>query len=229
MDYSNQHFACNRHLEQYLYMVFDNLDAAQACYNAYAKRKSFDIQVNHTRKTKKDKLLVGIEYVCSKEGFCRKRNQDKERIGPKHAETRVGCKASMSLKKIEDTWIVCKFMEDYNHELLTPKSTSLLHGHRVITSAQKNLIDTLNESSIPPKKIMFVLSKESDGDYNVGYILVNIQNYLGNKRRKLLQDEDAQECTNILLRVNVKIYVLFMRLKFMKMDAWLIAFEQMLG
>ena len=210
-------------------MVFDNLDAAQACYNAYAKRKSFDIQVNHTRKTKKDKLLVGIEYVCSKEGFCRKRNQDKERIGPKHAETRVGCKASMSLKKIEDTWIVCKFMEDYNHELLTSKSTSLLHGHRVITSAQKNVIDTLNESSIPPKKIMFVLSKESDGDYNVGYILVNIQNYLGNKRRKLLQDEDAQECTNILLRVNVKIYVLFMRLKFMKMDAWLIAFEQMLG
>ena len=66
MDYSNQHFACNRHLEQYLDMVFDNLDAAQACYNAYAKRKSFDIQVNHTRKTKKDKLLVGIEYVCSK-------------------------------------------------------------------------------------------------------------------------------------------------------------------
>ena len=124
--------------------------------------------------------------------FCRKRNQDKERIGPKHAETRVGCKASMVLKKIEDTWIVCKFMEDYNHELLTPKGTSLFFGHRVITSAQKNLIDTLNESSIPPSKIMFVLSKESGSDYNVGYILVNIQNYLDNKRRKLLQDEDAQ-------------------------------------
>ena len=53
-------------MEPCLDMVFDNLDVVQACYNAYARRKGFDIQVNHTRKTKKDKLLVGIEYVCSK-------------------------------------------------------------------------------------------------------------------------------------------------------------------
>ena len=39
---------------------------------------------------------------------------------------------------------------------------------------------------------MFVLSKESDGDYNVGCIPVDIQNYLGNKRRKLVQDGNAQ-------------------------------------
>ena len=68
----------------------------------------------------------------------------------------------------------------------------MLRGHRVITNAQRNLIDTLNETGIPPSKIMSVLSKESGGDYNVGCILVDIQNYLGNKRRKLLQDGDAQ-------------------------------------
>ena len=51
----------------------------------------------------------------------------------------------IGLKKVDDTWILCKFVEVYNHELLTPKSTSLLCGHKVITSAQKNLIDTLNE------------------------------------------------------------------------------------
>ena len=42
-------------------------------------------------------------------------------------------------------------MEDHNYELLTPKSTSMLRGHRVITNAQRNLIDTLNETGIPPK------------------------------------------------------------------------------
>ena len=82
-------------------------------------------------------------------------------------------------------------MEGHNHEILTPKSTSLFHGHKVITSAQKNLIDTLNESGIAPTKIMSMLSKESGGDYNVGCILLDIQNYLGSKRRKLLQDGDA--------------------------------------
>ena len=37
---SNQPFACNRHLEPCLNMVFDRLEDAKACYNAYA--------VNHT-------------------------------------------------------------------------------------------------------------------------------------------------------------------------------------
>ena len=126
-----------------------------------------------------------------KEGFRRQCNEDNERTGPERAETRVGCKAMISLKKVDDTWIVCKFVEGHNHKLLTRKSTSLLRGHRVITSAQKNLIDTLSESGIAPSKIMFMLSKESSGDYNVGCIPVDIQNYLGSKRRKLLQVGDA--------------------------------------
>ena len=130
--------------------------------------------------------MVGIEYVCSKEGFHRRRDEDTKRIGPGRVETRVGCNAMIGLKKIEDTWIVCKFVEDHNHELLTPKSTSMLRGHKVITNVQRNLIDTLNETGIPPSKIMSMLSKESDGDYNVGCIPIDIQNYLGNKRRKLL-------------------------------------------
>ena len=79
--------------------------------------------------------MVGIEYICSKEGFRRKCDEDTERIGPERAETRVGCKAIIGLKKIEDTWVVCKFVEDYNYELLTPTSTSMLCGHRVITNA----------------------------------------------------------------------------------------------
>jgi hypothetical protein len=35
----------------------------------------------------------------------------------------------------------------------------------------KNLIDTLNESGVVPRKIMLVMSKESGGDYNVGVLL----------------------------------------------------------
>ena len=109
----------------------------------------------------------------------------------------------IGLKKVDDTEIVCKFVEGHNHELLTSKSTSLRCGHRVITSVQKNLIDTFNESGIAPSNIMSVSSKESGGDYNVGCIPVDIQNYLGSKRS--FKMEMPKECTNILLRVNVKI------------------------
>ena len=43
LDDSNQPFACNRHLEPHLDMVFENLEAAHAYYNAYARRKGFSI------------------------------------------------------------------------------------------------------------------------------------------------------------------------------------------
>jgi hypothetical protein len=62
-----------------------------------------------------------------------------------------------------------KFAVKHNDELLSHKSTCFLCGHRVVTPTQRSLIDTLNEFSVPPKKIMSMLSKESDGDYNIGY------------------------------------------------------------
>ena len=65
-------------------------DLVHAYYNAYARQKGFSIRVNHTRKNK-DKIRVGIEYVCLKEGLRRQCNEDNERTGPKRVETRVGC------------------------------------------------------------------------------------------------------------------------------------------
>jgi len=75
----------------------------------------------------------------------------------------------------------------------------LLRGHRVVTRAQKNLIDTLNESDVPLRKIMTVLSKESGGDHNVGCIAKDIQNYVGNKRRFRFKEGDAQKMYNYFL------------------------------
>uniref|UniRef100_A0A2N9H7A8 Protein FAR1-RELATED SEQUENCE n=1 Tax=Fagus sylvatica TaxID=28930 RepID=A0A2N9H7A8_FAGSY len=152
---------CDGPLEPCLGMEFEDVEDARACYNAYARRKGFSIRINHTRLSKEDKSLVGVEYVCSREGFRHKSYKKKERVGPEPPETRIGCKAMMCLKKVEETWIVSKFEVNHNHELLSPESTSLLRGHRVISRAQKNLIDTLNESGVPPRKIMSVLSKES--------------------------------------------------------------------
>ena len=43
LDDSNQPFACNKHSEPRLDMVFENLEAAYAYYNAYARRKGFII------------------------------------------------------------------------------------------------------------------------------------------------------------------------------------------
>ncbi|OMO81532.1 hypothetical protein CCACVL1_12374 [Corchorus capsularis] len=122
------------------------------------------------------------------------------RVNPERAETRIGCKARMYLKRANDKWVVSSFVTDHNHELLTPKSTSFLRGHRVITHAQKNLIDTLNEAGVPPRKIMSVLTKESGGDWNAGCVPIDVQNYLGSKRRKLLAQGDAQKLLHYFIQ-----------------------------
>jgi hypothetical protein len=191
-------FSFNGPTEPCLDMKFDEVEDAHACYNAYARRMGFSIRKNHSRLSK-DKSLIGIEYVCSREGFRQKSCEEKICTNSERPETRIGCKAIMGLKKVELRWIVCKLISEHNHELLSPRSTTLLRGHRVVTRAQKNLIDTLNESGVPPRKIMTVLSKESGGDHNVGCIAKDIQNYVGNKRRFRFKEGDAQKMYNYFL------------------------------
>jgi hypothetical protein len=58
----------NSPVEPCLGMEFDELEDAHACYNAYARRVGFSICKNHTRLSK-DKSLIVLEYVCSREGF----------------------------------------------------------------------------------------------------------------------------------------------------------------
>ncbi|KAG6732290.1 hypothetical protein I3842_01G169800 [Carya illinoinensis] len=135
---------------------FDEVEDAQAFYKAYARR---------------------TEYVCSREGFRRESWKQIERKILEPAETKIGCKATMCIKKDCKKWTVCKFVREHNHELLIPRSTSLLRGHRGITRVQKKLILTLNESG---------------GDFNIGCIDKDVENYLENKRRKLFEEGDAQ-------------------------------------
>ncbi|GLT53348.1 hypothetical protein SLA2020_266260 [Shorea laevis] len=206
-------------------MEFDELEDAHACYNAYAyaRRKGFSIRKSHSRLSK-DKSIIGIEYVCSREGFRHKSYQEKTYTNPKLAKTRIGYKAIMGLKKAGLRWTICKFITEHNHELLSPRSTSLLRGHRVVTRAKINLIDTLNESNVPPRKIMSVLSKESGGDHNVGCIAKDVQNYLGNRRRNLFGEGNAQKMYNYFLERQCKNPGFVYAIQVDENDAWAIVF-----
>lgn len=108
----------------------------------------------------------------------------------------IGCKATMNVTKDDEKWVVSKFVTEHNHELCSPKSILLLRGNRGITRAQKNLIDVLNDAGVPPRKIVSVLEQENGVHNQIGCMTMDVQNYLGNKRRKLLKDGDAQRMYN---------------------------------
>ncbi|XP_042952236.1 protein FAR1-RELATED SEQUENCE 5-like [Carya illinoinensis] len=93
-------------LEPFIGMEFDDVEDAQAFYKAYVRRNGFAIRTNHTRLSKEEKKLIAVDYVCSREGFRRERSKHVERTILETAETKIGCKAIMGIKKESEKWIV---------------------------------------------------------------------------------------------------------------------------
>nr|GMC82698.1 protein FAR1-RELATED SEQUENCE 5-like [Ipomoea batatas] len=188
----------NETIELCIGMEFQSLDDALMCYTNYAKHEGFGIRKSRILKSRKNQMVIGQEFVCSKEGYrAKKYLQRDNRKKPPPDEARMGCKAMISVsRKDEDKWVISKFTRDHNHVLASPSSARFHRVHRKRTKSQRNLIDVLDESGIRPSKIMSVLVTESGGIDRVGCIERDIQNYLSNKRQKQLEKGDAQAMLN---------------------------------
>ncbi|OMO60156.1 hypothetical protein COLO4_33921 [Corchorus olitorius] len=105
-------------------MEFQSLEEALEYYTKFAKHEGFGIPKSNITKSRKTQLIIGQEFVCSKEGLrAKKYLQREDRVQPPPVETRVECKAMIYVsKKADDKWSISRFIRDHNHELVTPKS-----------------------------------------------------------------------------------------------------------
>ncbi|XVF08841.1 hypothetical protein REPUB_Repub07fG0038400 [Reevesia pubescens] len=181
-------------LKSFIGMEFQSLEEALDLYTKYAKREGFGIRKSRITKYRTTQLIIGQEFVCSKQGYRAKKYLEREdRTQAPPDKTLVGCKAMIYVsKKADDKWLISRFVWDHTHELATPKSAKFLHVHRKRIVVQRNLIDVLDVSGICPSKIMSVLANESGGIDMVGLTERDIQNYLTSKRQKQLEKGDAQ-------------------------------------
>ncbi|CAL5335352.1 unnamed protein product [Camellia sinensis] len=106
--------------EPYLGQEFDSEAEAHAFYNAYATRVGFIIRVSKLSRSRRDGSAIGRALVCNKEGF---RMPDKrEKIVRQRAETRVGCRAMILVRKVSSgKWVVTKFVKEHTHPLTPGK------------------------------------------------------------------------------------------------------------
>ncbi|XP_055831970.1 protein FAR1-RELATED SEQUENCE 2 isoform X2 [Solanum dulcamara] len=106
--------------EPYVGLEFESEAAAHAFYNAYATRVGFIIRVSKLSRSRRDGSAIGRALVCNKEGF---RMPDKrEKIVRQRAETRVGCRAMILVRKISSgKWVVTKFVKEHSHPLCPGK------------------------------------------------------------------------------------------------------------
>lgn len=106
--------------EPYVGQKFESEAAAHAFYNAYAMRVGFIVRVSKLSRSRRDGSAIGRALVCNKEGY---RMPDKrEKIVRQRAETRVGCRAMILVRK-ETTgkWVVTKFVKEHTHPLTPGK------------------------------------------------------------------------------------------------------------
>ncbi|CAJ2661013.1 protein FAR1-RELATED SEQUENCE 3-like [Trifolium pratense] len=102
--------------EPYLGQEFVSEAEAHAFYNAYATRVGFVIRVSKLSRSRRDGSVIGRALVCNKEGF---RMPDKrEKIVRQRAETRVGCRAMIMVRKLNSgLWSITKFVKEHTHPL----------------------------------------------------------------------------------------------------------------
>ncbi|XVE49642.1 hypothetical protein DITRI_Ditri01bG0098000 [Diplodiscus trichospermus] len=179
-------------LEPYEGMEFESEEAAKAFYNSYARRVGFSTRVSSSRRSRRDGAIIQRQFVCAKEGFRNlneKRTKDREIKRPRTI-TRVGCKASLSVK-MQDSgkWIVSGFVREHNHELVPPDQVHCLRSHRQISGPAKTLIDTLQAAGMGPRRIMSALIKEYGGISKVGFTEVDCRNYMRNNRQRSLEGD----------------------------------------
>lgn len=193
-------------LEPYEGMEFESEEAAKAFYNSYARRVGFSTRVSSSRRSRRDGAIIQRQFVCAKEGFRNlneKRTKDREIKRPRTV-TRVGCKASLSVK-MQDSgkWVVSGFVREHNHELVQPDQVHCLRSHRQISGPAKTLIDTLQAAGMGPRRIMSALIKEYGGISKVGFTEVDCRNYMRNNRQRSLEG-DIQLLLDYLRQMNAE-------------------------
>ncbi|XP_050228615.1 protein FAR1-RELATED SEQUENCE 5-like [Mercurialis annua] len=179
-------------LEPYEGLEFESEEAAKAFYNSYARRVGFSTRVSSSRRSRRNGAIIQRQFVCAKEGFRNlneKRTKDREIKRPRMI-TRVGCKASLSVK-MQDSgkWLVSAFVRQHNHELVPPDQVHCLRSHRQISGPAKTLIDTLQAAGMGPRRIMSALIKEYGGISKVGFTEVDCRNYMRNNRQRSLEGD----------------------------------------
>ncbi|OVA11257.1 zinc finger protein [Macleaya cordata] len=177
--------------EPYIGLRFCSEDEAYEYYNAYAKEKGFSIRRNRIQRSRADHSVISREYVCANQGF-RKTNDKryKGKVVRSRRETRVDCRAAMSIKKRSGKWIIDQFHREHNHDLVDSAKADKLRSHRKVTKTTKSIIEALTKCGIGASEITGLLTEaRSEEIILVGNVEQQGENYIRKERKNNIRVE----------------------------------------
>lgn len=113
--------------EPYMGMEFKSREDAREFYIIYGRHTGFTVRIHHNRRSRINNMVIGQDFVCSKEGFREKKYVcRKDRVLPPPPITREGCPAMLRVAlKDGEKWVVTKFIKEHNHTLMSPSKVPL--------------------------------------------------------------------------------------------------------
>ncbi|XP_009620541.1 protein FAR1-RELATED SEQUENCE 2-like [Nicotiana tomentosiformis] len=122
-------------IEPQIGMEFNSRDDARDFYMSYGRRIGFTVRIHHNRRSRINNVVIGQDFVCSKEGFREKKYiHRKDRVLPPPPATREGCPAILRVALRESKWVVTKFVKEHNHALMSPSKVPWRGSTRKLVS-----------------------------------------------------------------------------------------------
>ncbi|XP_058222906.1 protein FAR1-RELATED SEQUENCE 5-like [Rhododendron vialii] len=173
-------------------MEFESEDVAYRFYCEYGRILGFCVRKDYISKSKTDGVTINRKFVCSKEGVKRvdKRTQTTS-IG--RLETRTNCKAFLyiSLDRASLKWTVKRIDETHNHLLHILETVHMMRNQRGLTESLGITVEIAEATGLPLKLSHNLISAQSGGKENVGFMREDIKSYLRAKRGRDLQYGEA--------------------------------------
>ncbi|KAI8012989.1 Protein FAR1-RELATED SEQUENCE 5 [Camellia lanceoleosa] len=109
-------------VEPHIGLEFNSRDEAREFYVAYGRHTGFTVRIHHNRRSRINNMVIGQDFVCSKEGYREKKYVcRKDRVLPPPPITREGCPAMLRVALRDGAkWVITKFVKDHNHSLMSP-------------------------------------------------------------------------------------------------------------
>ncbi|KAM0894334.1 hypothetical protein ACQ4PT_024510 [Festuca glaucescens] len=177
-------------------MAFKSEEDAYEFYNEYAGKIGFSIRKSHS-KLRPDKSVYQKHIVCSNEG--ERGTHSKHDTLKQNAATRSSCDARIQFSITrEGVWTVQKVVLEHNHYLASPDKRHMLRSQRRLVESDKLVIGHMREAGLKPAQVFKFFKQWYGGPQHVPFLRVDSNNYIGRKRKKYLDVNDAQTMLEFL-------------------------------
>ncbi|XP_054784479.1 protein FAR1-RELATED SEQUENCE 5-like [Prosopis cineraria] len=119
-------------------LEFETLEEAWQYWVSYGGKTGFGVRKQYFSKSRKDGTITSYRYVCCKEGVRRPDKRDYKTIHPR-PETRTGCKARMTVSRINGKYRIVDFVDEHNHPLHFPETVHLKASQRKENEDEKDV------------------------------------------------------------------------------------------